>query len=605
MSDAVEWSLCLTSRQGRKIVQLPPTASTRDLYQIAKEQFGSNIASLKYGFPPKLAASSDEQAIQSILQNQERIQVEFDTAEKSKSTSKGNGGKAKQKQKQAQAAKAVASPPPTTGRSKRAAAQRATENMQAVIKEQEKLLKEQQPSKSSKRQRINTSNASSPSRGAAAAPASSRRPTKPAPARFTASVGQGRRLADGATVSAPKSRKRASPSLAAPSTQASDMSEALLGALNDSGKMGQVLRRGMKNAVQASYETSSAFSRLAAVQAKTFTMTTRDNAGSSVLHVSYQGSVDKTKTEEQVDCIPRDVLEAVLRGIHASTTEALRPENLALLSPRVLWSLVHIFPEHSSVPDMYKELLPDLAWNFLRRRAQQLSEKAMENLRQEQEAKGEDEGDGARAAEAISAVEHAMENLHDYSAAERQTRQAQAAMMRFEAVHGTSESDGAAAAEWKLVTPTEPDRDELRQCLEGTASSVVTSLINKLMRECQIHNWRELANVDNVQALAEKLGVLPSNVQVWVDRAQDQSVDEIIVEVCDGNIRAVELLTETARSGTPKDLAVWRNIPQLLHQRMTDKEGAPSMDELRTWSGRAHELLQEYEWLNWYATPVE
>jgi len=383
------------------------------------------------------------------------------------------------------------------------------------------------------------------------------------------------------------------------------MSEALLGALNDSGKMGQVLRRGMKNAVQASYETSSAFSRLAAVQAKTFTMTTRDNAGSSVLHVSYQGSVDKTKTEEQVDCIPRDVLEAVLRGIHASTTEALRPENLALLSPRVLWSLVHIFPEHSSVPDMYKELLPDLAWNFLRRRAQQLSEKAMENLRQEQEAKGEDEGDGARAAEAISAVEHAMENLHDYSAAERQTRQAQAAMMRFEAVHGTSESDGAAAAEWKLVTPTEPDRDELRQCLEGTASSVVTSLINKLMRECQIHNWRELANVDNVQALAEKLGVLPSNVQVWVDRAQDQSVDEIIVEVCDGNIRAVELLTETARSGTPKDLAVWRNIPQLLHQRMTDKEGAPSMDELRTWSGRAHELLQEYEWLNWYATPVE
>ena len=127
------------------------------------------------------------------------------------------------------------------------------------------------------------------------------------------------------------------------------------------------------------------------------------------------------------------------------------------------------------------------------------------------------------------------------------------------------------------------------------------------MQECQIHNWRELANAPDAAVLAEMVGEPVESVQMWIDYAQGQSVEEVIVEICDGNVRAVELLTEKARSGTPKDLAVWRSIPQMLHQYMTgdDEEDVPTIDELHTWSHRAHNLLRDYEWLNWYATPVE
>lgn len=78
-------------------------------------------------------------------------------------------------------------------------------------------------------------------------------------------------------------------------------------------------------------------SRLAAIQALSYRMinltagqnTSNDGSGGSNgsgerLNVTYNGSVDKTKVEETVDCIPRDILLNVLEGIHASNQEALR-----------------------------------------------------------------------------------------------------------------------------------------------------------------------------------------------------------------------------------------------------------------------------------------
>ncbi len=566
------WSICLASNKGRKIVQLSPAASIRELHQLAETHFATPISSLKYGFPPKIADHHHDgtQPIQEIFQNQERIQVEFGTLAQPTTIPSSTS-----------ISSSSSSPSSTLRKSQRAAAKRATEKMPAVIQAQEELLKEQQQQQPRKRPKTTTLSTTKPQ--------NKKIPIPKLPS------GTGRRLVDGATVTTGSSRKR--PVTLGGKPKSNDMSEALLGALNDSGKMGQVLRKGMRNAVQASYETTKAFSRLAAIQAQSYTMEVHD----SLLTIVYHGSVDKTQTiQEEVDCIPRDVLEAVLQNIHASNEEALRPENLALLSPRVLWSLVRIFPNHSSMQDMYKELLPDLQWSFLRRRAQQLSEKALENLRQQQQ---DDEDDGGKALEVIAAVEHAMEHLQDYTATERQARLAQAAVRRLQATNPKTESSRI----WKLMTPTEPDREELRECIQGTTTkSETTKLINKLLRECQIHNWRELANVDDAEPLAQKLQVPVEQVQSWIDRAQDESVDEIIVEICDDNVRVVELLTEKARSSTPKDLAMWRSIPQLLYQRIGGvMEDTPTIEQLRTWSQRSHQVLQEYEWLNWYATPVE
>jgi Holliday junction resolvase-like predicted endonuclease len=65
-------------------------------------------------------------------------------------------------------------------------------------------------------------------------------------------------------------------------------------------------------------------------------------------------------------------------------------------------------------------------------RAQQLSEKAKENVLQGQEAQGKEIINDKQAAEAVAAVEHAMEHLHDYESIERKAKQAQAALAWFQ-----------------------------------------------------------------------------------------------------------------------------------------------------------------------------
>lgn len=568
------WSLCLQSRQGRKIVKLSSTASLEDLYALASSEFGTAVSALKYGFPPKPIERDATTAISDVCSNQERITVELGAAVKPAPTP----------------VSPAATSTGSTRKSKRAASKAATEAMPQVIKAQEAMMKQQ----------------AKPKRKAAATTTSSSSPRKrppPAP-KFDASVGEGRRLADGAAVATASPRKRKAPSSSLLGDQGKnpqDMSEALMGALDNKGKMGQVLRKGMKNAVQSSYETTRAFSRLAAIQAKSYQA--QIVSSHNKLTIIYQGTVDKTKTTETVDCIPRDVLEAVIKGIHGSDEQALRPENLALLSPRVLWSLVHVFPNYSNVEECYHQLLPDMDWTFLKqRRAPQLSEKALENLRQEQEKSGRADEilNVEQAAEAVAAVEHAMEHLHDYEAQERQSTLARAAMAR---LRGPATLEEQA---WKLVTPSEPDEDELLQIMDGApapASFNPNEMVQQLFR-LGIHNWRELANRKDVANLAMKLQVPEEHVQQWIDRAQDESLPEIMVEICNDTPDHVDLLTEQGRTGTPKDLANWRCIPDTLWNQV----GSPSTftaAQLSMWCDRAHALLQEWEWLNWYATPVE
>jgi len=516
-----EWSLCLTSSQGRKILKVSPTATCQELYTLAQ------ASELKSGFPPK-SLPNDQTPIQLLVQNQERIQL-VEVAASTTNTKKTS----------------------STKRPQRAAAKAATAAMPDVIRAQEAMM--QETTTSTRKRSRTTSNRKPP-------------PRRP--------MGPGRRLADGAAVAAPPRRGRA-PS----KPPATDMSEALLGALNHSGQMGRVLRKGLKSVVESAYDTTRAFSRLAVIASGDYQLSVR---GNETLELEYRGTVDKTLVQEQVDCIPKDVLVEVVKGIHASDKEALRPENLSVLSPRVLWSMVHWCESTRDIKTMYHMLWPDLDWSFLRRRAQQLSEKARENLRQEQS----DTPDMEEAAKAIAAVESAMEHLHDYDANTRKEKRAQAAVSRMQG--------------WKLTTPNELDHDELRECVQTSMPQErIDEWIPKLV-ERNIHNWRELANVRDPAQL--KLDLSDGEIQPWIDYAQAQSVDEIIVEICDNNVEAVELLREQARTGTPKDLALWKAIPESLCQVCNNKL---PRDTVATWCERAHHTLQEFEWLQWYATPVE
>lgn len=605
------------------MISLASDASTQELYESAAKEFGVEIERLKAGFPPKPIPSDKLAPISTFVSNQERVQVEFatnsiatTTSSASPSNKKGSkNSKGKNKSVNNDSNNKNNSSNDTTRRSKRAASKAATESMPALIKAQEEYLKNTAPI-GKKRARggksVNAINSAFPSFN------NKKRPTTTKPVTLSASAGAGRRLTDGATVPNPRRAGRRAASRQQLGENG-DMSTALMGAIHDKGQMGIILRKGMKNAVQSSYETTRSFSRLAAIQARSYQMTNMagetsasGGGGGNLLKVTYHGSVDKSKVEETVDCIPRDVLQAVMEGIHASNKEALRPENLSRLSPRVLWSCVQYFPEMSSVPGMYRELLPALDWSFLRRRAEQLSEKALENKRQAME---KEEGvDLERASDVVAAVEHAMEHLQDYHVEERKARQAQAAEARLCRLQGQQDD-----TTWVLTTPSEPDRDELRECIEASVpltSSSTTLTITQLMKVHKIHNWRELANVsdEKLEKLVSKLEVPETDLRLWIDNAQTESVSEIMVEICDGNIEAVEILTECARSGTPKDLAGWRSIPDLLLEQLKQKQVLlqknhqthqwMDLGTISTWCDRAHCVLQDYVWLNWYATPV-
>ena len=112
--------------------------------------------------------------------------------------------------------------------------------------------------------------------------------------------------------------------------------------------------------------------------------------------------------------------------------------------------------------------------------------------------------------------------------------------------------------------------------------------------------------------------VSPAAVEAWLDRAQHESVQEIIVEVCEGQDRAVDVLIQTVNCGTPKDLSLWgrtANASALLHGQITRNLHRCSDDDDDTWwcrrasncSGGAigrPVALEQCEWLHWHVTPV-
>ena len=111
-----------------------------------------------------------------------------------------------------------------------------------------------------------------------------------------------------------------------------------------------------------------------------------------------------------------------------------------------------------------------------------------------------------------------------------------------------------------------------------------------------------------------KIPSLPEGaVQSWIDKAQEESIEEIMVEICGGSLAGVELLRE-ANSGTPRDLAMWEPIVPSLHSALSnavrvDTESdcvlpVPSVEELEQWCGRAQRALEQLPWIGMFSTPV-
>eukprot|EP00977_Amphora_coffeiformis_P018918 scaffold6781_cov204-Amphora_coffeaeformis.AAC.33 len=528
----------------------------------------------------------------------------------------------------------------TPSRPKRQAAKRAEDSFAPTMAAQDALLRAEQPTKKK----------SKPS------PTATRRQKPPPRPKFPTHT-TGRRLQDGATVVAPRRRKpkqqQSLSSSISKSEEQKDPSVAFLETLHSRSRGGTLLRAGYKQAVANAYEKNRAVARCASIPRGIVALhveeeeedisTTISTTRRQLLHVEFRKGVQGRGTyTEEVDYLPRDVVQQVITSIHPVHAEALRPENLALLSPRVFWSIVYHARDdnddhHGTQQEQQQQqqqqqtdqpeiqsssssnvvataglthalttLCPDLDWNFLRRRKQTLSAKARENLRQHQEAQQQQQDqDWEAAAAAIASVEQAMEQLDSLTTN-----------------HNRPESAEEHESTWKVVTPDETDRDELQTCLdegpvwETSSDMTREDLVDRLLRDCHIHNWRELANAD-AEDLMGKLGLSSpttrdkntSHVQAWLVRAQWESLDELMVEICQGRTDAVQALAEHARSATPKDLAAWKWIVEELRNELLasyrqNPDACPTVAELTEWCHRAEICLEQLEWTGAFVTPL-
>jgi hypothetical protein len=668
---------------------------------------------LVVGFPRRpqtLPADSRQSLTESgLVHNQDRIQVIVHSAASSSAAVDGAADSASSNSKDAESNG-------RGGRPRRQAAANAAVRIAAEIQAQEPRpiiprLKNSSGSTVPSSPQIKKANTNTKSGTAAVAAGSkaqvsrhfaalSRRTTAAASSSTSspASAAGGRRLRDGASISPPPppraQRRKVNPTDAVPNDTDS-VAEGLLALATSGGGNGnntagqRLMRRGWRQAVQSAHEQTLSTCRVAAsaqLNAVSFRIipaapNSDAEAASSIDSLSQEerpqlsvafpkGVQGRGQYTDVVDYLDRNVLVAAIAAIYPA--EALRASNLALLSPRVYWSLLYHYVSESPLQpaaptSMFKNVVhdalqwsnPQLDWSYLRRRPVQLSAKARENLRQQSEANAAAStttDDWEAAARAISDVEQAMHDMPTFLLSRSDERH------RANTSAGTV---GTTASTWFVVTPSEEDRDEIKDCIlsfsteqqHGMDSSsnqcykldvVVAILCDSL----QLHNWRELANLNDEATLSKQmLAALESKtsdtppgsdnndngtvkdrprnlgeenatmvsisveaVKAWIEYAQQQSVEEIIVEICDGQAEAVDLLHQAARSGTPRDLAAWQSIARLLYQCLVDyvaassgatEQNVPNVATLQLWCDRAQQALNQLDWLGDYVTTID
>lgn len=233
----------------------------------------------------------------------------------------------------------------------------------------------------------------------------------------------------------------------------------------------------------------------------------------------------------------------------------------------------------------------------------------MENLRQQQEEEASDnEENYDKAAEAVREVEQAMNHLQHYDRSQRAERVANAALARQLRQQQSSAGEDA----WKIVTPSEEDEDELLECISASQTPLknpkdASKIAKLLVKMSSARNWRELANHAPSNLHAQIVGkerglsyITEHEVQQWIDFARLQTLEEMMVEICDGSVSHVQLLRDKSPINTPKDLATWKAMPDLLLEELGDAASEKiTVADLGRFCGRASRAMEQFEWLTW------
>jgi hypothetical protein len=584
-------------------------------------------------------------------------------------------------------------------RSRRKAAIAATESFAAIIQHQEEQEANQQRAllTNSKKSPTKTNTTSKKNTSSSSAARHFANLERIATRTNNTEVSGGRRLRDGAVTTTSPRRKRTkarSSSTMASTNRGEDIVEGLVSATTDTSSSARFMRKGWRQAVESAYEQNQANARVAASQNITamveFTILTPEGTSppddsdveteplqSQQLQVIYKKGVQGRGTyTDVVDYIHYDVLVATIAQIHPS--EALRSFHLALLSPRVFWSLLyhynknHITAETGSMNQNTGDVVqaslqwccPNLDWAYLRRRPEQLSEKAKENLRQKHEQSNPTTSTRSiaweAAAAAIMSVEEAMDGMMTMT--DNTTEAERSNQTNFD--NDDVNNDG-----WQLFSETVLEMNDLIDCINSyepdptndttdynVAIYPLNHVVYALTQTLKIQNFVELANIPQcpqelydslIRALSNidkndiphriadsdvnmdvTVPVTSAAIEQWVESAQQTTAHYSLISICDNSTDIVEILTDTLRCATPRDLLFWEPVPALcvdqIQNRWRDVAAASedmthdqinewekiieeSMNEsnIRKWCRRAHIALGQVVWLNDYVTPIE
>jgi hypothetical protein len=350
--------------------------------------------------------------------------------------------------------------------------------------------------------------------------------------------------------------------------------------------------------------------------------------------------------EDVIDILSLSTLQQVVSSVYhmekdesentstiSTGQDLLRPRNISLLSPRVFWSIWYHYKQiASSMEEALTSLLPNLDWNYLwTSRVREKSEKAKENERQAWEKEKQKRHEGPeqdeneyQALKHISDVENAMEFFLQNNQKRRVSRGGGTAKASADRTTGTFNK-----TTWTLITPTDLDLDELVECMtEGIDSKkekrklepICQGYALVLSTHCSIRNWRELANVQKVSELYHQFQsaatgdtkeISESQMEQWIEAARMRSMDEIMLEILNGDDDLYFTLREKLQCGTPKDLKLWMNIPSTLVSELgpflaevNKSKDAISAEMIHEWCLRAEIALDTCSWLDDYITPL-
>jgi hypothetical protein len=239
---------------------------------------------------------------------------------------------------------------------------------------------------------------------------------------------------------------------------------------------------------------------------------------------------------------------------------------------------------------------------------------------------GEEEGTKVIEEIGESVLNAVMPSGDDGQALNERERRARAAMARFENTNDTTTSTASSQAnlkndavhDWALVTPEEDDIEELIECImEGSSAEGVANNYDEDTAKAwagilldSVRNWRVLANSDAeliLFLLTDKSPNLPSSetIEKWIDAAQSRAMEEIMLEILDGDQDALEVLVDKARSGSPRELKYWETQPGMLLDLISGSEETTKkwekLDVMR-WISRAKIALGACPWLELYTT---